>query len=245
MVIVELTREVSLKFLDMHGNFKLLSTHQLPFMDFTIKFPIGVFLSEEQVFKDSLNRLPAHLKLNGKQIKQLRTVARNYVNSDLTIEFTYGNPHTVTLIDPIGKKIFQFSYMESIPLPIISLNDFAKNGVVFSFRVLNLITNTLNYIQSPKAEVVISERKESMNTNKNKKVKTSKNRKTYIHKKIYKVLNVPEDYVKRSYIRTAESWGVRGHWRHYKNGKKVWINSYIKGRKDKQEKSKEYRITKA
>lgn len=42
----------------------------------------------------------------------------------------------------------------------------------------------------------------------------------------------------------CEDWEVRGHWRHYKNGKKVFINSYHKGIKRNEgiEKDKTYTI---
>ena len=33
----------------------------------------------------------------------------------------------------------------------------------------------------------------------------------------------------RSFNRHCEAWGVRGHYRHYKNGKVVFIHPYIKG----------------
>ena len=34
---------------------------------------------------------------------------------------------------------------------------------------------------------------------------------------------------KREYNRQAESWTVRGHYRHYKSGKTVWINAQTRG----------------
>lgn len=37
------------------------------------------------------------------------------------------------------------------------------------------------------------------------------------------------------YIRRTEAWNVRGHARHYKSGKTIWVNSYIKGNKEKYE----------
>jgi hypothetical protein len=33
----------------------------------------------------------------------------------------------------------------------------------------------------------------------------------------------------REYERQAEAWTVRGHWRHLKDGRKVWVRPYIKG----------------
>lgn len=42
--------------------------------------------------------------------------------------------------------------------------------------------------------------------------------------KVIRVLN------SRKYERAASCWGVRGHWRTLKSGKKVWIKSYEKGK---------------
>lgn len=39
-----------------------------------------------------------------------------------------------------------------------------------------------------------------------------------------------QGYVKTQRKITCPSWGVIGHWRNYKLGKKVWINPYRKGR---------------
>lgn len=35
------------------------------------------------------------------------------------------------------------------------------------------------------------------------------------------------------FIRRTEAWNVRGHARHYKSGKVIWVDSYIKGNKEK------------
>jgi hypothetical protein len=39
------------------------------------------------------------------------------------------------------------------------------------------------------------------------------------------------DGTKRMY--TMEAWEVRGHWRTLRSGSKVWVNSYIKGDREK------------
>lgn len=46
----------------------------------------------------------------------------------------------------------------------------------------------------------------------------------------------------REYHRIIESWNVRGHWREYKNGNKVWIKPYKKG--DGKLVNKDYLLTK-
>ena len=34
---------------------------------------------------------------------------------------------------------------------------------------------------------------------------------------------------KRKYEKHTDSWGVRGHYRHYKSGKTVWVRPFVKG----------------
>lgn len=37
---------------------------------------------------------------------------------------------------------------------------------------------------------------------------------------------------KRKYEKHTESWGVRGHYRTYRNGKTVWVRPYVKGQRE-------------
>lgn len=39
----------------------------------------------------------------------------------------------------------------------------------------------------------------------------------------------------QEYVRRTAAWNVRGHSRHYKSGKVIWVNSYIKGDKSQYE----------
>ena len=55
----------------------------------------------------------------------------------------------------------------------------------------------------------------------------------YVNNKIYKY----EERGKRHNQRHAESWSVRGHWRHYKNGKTIFIEAFNKGKKNSNNKT--------
>lgn len=49
--------------------------------------------------------------------------------------------------------------------------------------------------------------------------------------------SLPEvlEHRKRKYTRPTESFGVRGHYRHYKSGKTVWVHPYTKGSGDRKD----------
>lgn len=88
-------------------------------------------------------------------------------------------------------------------------------------------------------EYVIKEEKEVTEHTKNKKVKNNK--------KEYNLLDAIKIYQKnegekRKYEITCESWDVRGYFRHYKNGKVIWIAPFKKGKKRKEENNKEYKL---
>lgn len=50
------------------------------------------------------------------------------------------------------------------------------------------------------------------------------------------------DKDKQQYNRMTESWLVRGHWRNLKDGRKVWVKSYVKGKQDDDREPNEYRF---
>ena len=76
----------------------------------------------------------------------------------------------------------------------------------------------------------------------NKSKSSNKNNKKKNNKKVRKiimsnrVINVPNNVtdieVKRGYTRRTESWKVKGFWRTYKSGKKVWIKPSVRGNKN-------------
>lgn len=88
-------------------------------------------------------------------------------------------------------------------------------------------------------EYVIKEEKEIKEHTKNKTVKNNK--------KEYNLLDAIKIYQKnegekRKHEITCESWDVRGYFRHYKNGKVIWIAPFKKGKKRKEENNKEYKL---
>lgn len=96
----------------------------------------------------------------------------------------------------------------------------------------------LEYILIQKAlyerpEVFIETRKQAVITPQpTKKKRKGKGRRRIV--KAVKVLHISQDefadYTKVHKEMTCPCWGVIGHWRNYKSGKKVWIQPYCKGK---------------
>ena len=106
---------------------------------------------------------------------------------------------------------------------------------------VTVILDVLFYMSNYKSNEVIEITEERSVRKKSGKGKKAKNRivkittKKYVFDKKY----VPSG-AKR--VKRVFSWSVRGHWRHYKSGKTVWINPYTKGNKDAEKIEKEYRL---
>ena len=101
----------------------------------------------------------------------------------------------------------------------------ALTSIIIVFDIFQYMTHKQDHVVQDKTNKVIKKKKKGKTTSCNKKSNYVK-----IHSKKYTF-----DFNKKptgiKYKRHVESWTVRGHWRYYKKtGKKVWINSYVKGR---------------
>lgn len=241
-ITIELTEKVAFEFLDRKLEF--LETEHLPYKEFDLKFPMSVYLTEEKVLSDTLDRLPVPKEsLMEEQLKMMRKVARDYSSSLLTVSFKHDKNICVDVADSLNHKVFSMELnMEFIFIPNIKRNEITREPFSFSYRILSIIAHTLKYISEPKKEVLVSQTRETKNSGKSKKKRSGG--KTYIYKKTYRILDVESKLEKREYNRIRENWGVRGHWRQYKSGKKVWIDEHIRGNKEEAQDIQEYRITK-
>ena len=93
---------------------------------------------------------------------------------------------------------------------------------LFRFLEYKAVISRIEIIEAN--EMTITEKKD-------KKSKKHKGRKPIklIHRIIVKKCT-EHDNIPREWTRKTESWFVRGHYRHYKNGKAIFIRSYKKGR---------------
>lgn len=104
--------------------------------------------------------------------------------------------------------------------------------------------NLLIHHQEVNIEEISTEKRVSVSSNKkknrnNKKTKTVRtiNISENTVKRVYKKSN-DDNTEKREYIRQVQSWTVRGYWRTYKSGKKVWIEPQTRRAKNSNSKGK-------
>ena len=201
-VIIELNYDVANKFLDGYYNpiveklkkvmfpdeYKYpMEDLPIPFNSFSINMPTTVSLTEEQVYKDTLRdmRKLRGTELSSKEINLIRKVSKDYVSKDLRVRVNIEEDVAKVKIDheQQSKPLFVFSFGIKEPKIEVEFNDIATDEDSFAGNLVNLILSTLEYINSPKQEVVVTEKREVKKSKKNKKGKRS--RKTYIYKKVY------------------------------------------------------------
>ena len=129
-----------------------------------------------------------------------------------------------------GSKINFFVYATN-SIHIFDINDkkIVNNySFILFLGIFFLVETSLN----KKKEIILKEkpketvRKATKGNNNNSGI-------VYVNNKIYKY----EERGKRHNQRHTESWSVRGHWRHYRNGKTIFIEAFNKGKKNSNNKT--------
>lgn len=129
---------------------------------------------------------------------------------------------------------------QDISNKVKDLNDFLENMCRMIIGELSYI-NVLAHEEKVIIEENTTEKKVIINNNKKKKSNSNKKVKTVRNIKITKEVvkrtnrnntNSNNTEQKREYNRQIKSWNVRGYYRTYKSGKKVWIDPQVRKAKN-------------
>lgn len=136
----------------------------------------------------------------------------NFINHD-------GNP----IMSSLNKK-----FIYDISHPAASSNISIITGAVFH------VLGTVLYMFNEKPEIFIESQEKYKVRDRDRRSGKKKNVKKHPIK-VRKVFRIDDDHLedfcsKSTHVITCESWEVSGHYRTYKNGKKVWIKPYRKGK---------------
>lgn len=99
-----------------------------------------------------------------------------------------------------------------------------RDEFILFLETFYLVESSLNR----KKEMIKKEKPKERKEKKEAKKVEKKHDTVYVSNKAYQY----EERGKRHNQRHTESWSVRGHWRHYKNGKTVFIEPFTKGKKN-------------
>ena len=130
----------------------------------------------------------------------------------------HGNP----IMTSSGKRfIYDINHSES------SSNAHCVMGLVM------YILSAMLYAFNKKSEIFIETQEKYKVRNRSSEKKKNVKKHPIKVRKVFRIDNDQlEDFCSKStHVITCESWDVSGHYRTYKNGKKVWIKPYRKGKK--------------
>lgn len=247
--IIEMKQEVVEKLMKTKYTSKEL---RAPFSKFTLTFPNSVFVTQEQVMADVLETMfksnGTSVVLSSKEKARLEKMAKQYSEGLCSLKVKCDDEDilqfSATLYDPMNSILMNYKTTIEYPIPLISKNEFSNTPLVTANALTNLIVGVIEYLNAPSKAIVSRDVKEPVASNGKKSKKSkNKNKKTYIYKRYYVVDNI-ETNSNRKYERHTESWTSRGHWRTYKNGKRVWIKEQVRGRGKNKVQTKEYKINK-
>lgn len=265
IIKIELTEKSAME-LQLLGMETTVDLEHLPFTDFTLELPIaeevvsmkdlrdmyerfclatGEKMTEETFIKEvekiaREEKVEIQVSINGKNIKLSDSDVWTLEFETETMQF---NPREHDLTEP------NFSAKSNEVIKAFNDGGDVAKSIIFN---LPLALGVIAFLQSEKREEVKVSSKIDCKKKKGKKGSKSNSKKTYIYNKkyVFSDSTVSKDETdKRNYERKIDEWFTKGHWRHYKSGKKVWIDKTIKKAKTKTVESnnpveKEYKITK-
>lgn len=196
----------------------------------------GFFIFDEVriILKSDEMKRVYKIKINGDITEVLYRVIKNGMFNDCRFSFKETEEGCEIIEKPNGELVEKFvSGMLSITDKYSYSDERIVKNIVRIFNTeMHFVSGVKQYIMNKSYERAIIQResrtsKFSTSKNYNKKNRSSNNDVQFLLSDII-------EYVVHSnchHIITCEAWNVRGHFRHYKNGKVVWIPSYEKGKK--------------
>lgn len=243
-VRIELTVTSALDLMSL-GTEEVVDLEHAPYKEFIVSFPSEKI--DEEKFDDIVGSVTRSNREFASKLSRKEKMALikdyNDCNIDILVKVS---PNTIVVgtkewflkldtnssvfslekkVDGIDIEIEFVTNNEKLQLDYNESEEFRKGLTHYMFGVLGLIS----FMQSDKMNVIEPSTRLQLDDSKKKKGK-SKNKKTYIYKKKYVIDDSATKDIKdssREYNRKVDQWMRRGHFRKYKNGKKIWIDSKV------------------
>jgi hypothetical protein len=234
--------------------------NHLPFNSFCIAFPYAFLKSAEEMIDDTLKEFKKAVNAQGLSYKRMleekkeeidatKQAIRSYCNSDLHVMFESKSEKITVKSDEIivnhskssiiqqsiihqkEQILFNCKLNEITPIPVVAVNQMSNDSLWTYYTLRKLIFGVVYAINNRDIEIVESSSQPNKQNGGTHIDKKAANIRYITSIKHYSIKNHVNDGTKRMY--TMEAWEVRGHWRTLRSGSKVWVNSYIKGDREK------------
>jgi hypothetical protein len=233
-----------------NNDIKPIDAEHIPYNQLCIAFPYNFLRSASDMIEDNYKELKLQANRQGIGLKKILEDKRqevqeqekkivNYCDADLHIIFNIENfqvtiKHSKPQIIGLKEQILFYGFKAFGMFPIIKVNQMSDNDIWLYNSMVKLVSGVVYALNNPEiefSEVTAEGLNSKGNSNKPVVHRNNKNIRYITGIKSYNYTIRTESESKRIY--NMEAWEVRGHWRHYRNGSKVWVNAYVKGDKEK------------
>lgn len=242
MTLIELNYDNAKQIISEELSFNL-NTCALPFDTFDIQFPYEALVSYECLLNGVLKGLSSNpSKISPKMKAAAAQLVRRSMKESVTVHIEKYDSMVVFTVVRGDETMVKFKTTDFLPIPLVISTSLKSNldAMTLAGKMIALCNSVTKFFNTPKTV----KNKKATKEYQQKETKTSSApvKKTYVYNTVYKYEELQQRH--RSYNITSECWSVRGHWREYSNGKRVWINQYSKGKnRDKINQDKVYKIT--
>lgn len=212
---------------------KLNVDEYIPFM--------GIFNECVIIFKEGISKQYIYYKQINEQLVHLESYdyekGRLVFICSFDLDFKISGNFLMDRVTNIRKSIMLIKSSKQQVKNYLNYVSCRYAGIVGYFYLIqkNKKTITFDTIVHP-----------NQNNNTQSKIEVNKYKSVIKFEDIEITINITNpnslDIFKKKYNKHTQSWGVRGHYRTLKSGKKIFVKAYIKGDKSKY-KSKNYEIT--
>ncbi len=169
-------------------------------------------------------------------VKGGMTIYFKFVDDRITIyeSYTDGKIMCKLMTERLGGKYRVLtSWINEDMVKVFKMYDITFNEMDLIADTCTTVSSCMAYLENFHTEVERSEPLKMSNTQRRRAEWHNRNNPSRVIKLQRVVYRIPDgarhinpDKIPRQ--KHTESWGVRGHPRHYKNGKKIWVHPYTK-----------------
>lgn len=258
-IIIELSEKATLFAMD-NKELVDIDFEHLPFRNFTFYYPMSCVsgkitykdLEEIAGYSGLTNVDPIRLNLIKKELLDRKSyITVNICDNKMYVSIQDYDREPLIEFEITDEKLeptITYNFLEHKKYSNVSMYNDAKKMQELALTTVVMVFNVIGFLARPKEQVVKTDSplREGVGY-RHKRVPYKSNKQIrYMTKKVY-IVDDLEHYAEqrknRQYNRQVDSWNVRGHWRQYKSGKRVWIEQSVRGRKDAKVKPQTYKIT--
>ena len=225
---------------------KEIDKEHLPYEKMFVSFPYGFLQDADELLENQVKVLKLHVNQQGlgwtkwlednkSRYKEIEDAVYSFADAEMhllidvqTNEITLTSNHQS--VSSRGGVLFHASTAFGFK-PLVDVNEVHSDSEWLYFTLKKIYYGVIHALQNPDVKVIESHAKERKHKVRYKGSLRNANGVRVITNVRY--VGGSSNTSKKG-VYQAVSWDVRGHWRHLKSGRKVWVKAYTKGNAEQQ-----------